>query len=190
MYGRRFNPLLLTAMKRNLKITFCGIIAALAAVVMLLSYFPYLTYAVPAVAGLLLTTVVIEIGLKWSVCTFFASVFPIFLFAETECKLLYICFFGYYPILKAVFDSRFGKTSGWILKLLVFNSAVCAVYFVFAGLFGVPLDELTELGRYGVAALWLFGNFVFVVYDIAVSRSVAFYMNTLHPRVQKAFKGF
>ena len=33
---------------------------------MLLSYFPYLTYAVPAVAGLLIMITVIEAGYKWA----------------------------------------------------------------------------------------------------------------------------
>ena len=93
-------------MKQTVKITFCGIIAALSAVFMLLSYFPYLTYAVPAVAGLLIMITVIEAGHKWGIGAYIAASALVFLFAEPEGKLLYICFFGYYPILKAVFDRR------------------------------------------------------------------------------------
>ena len=119
-------------MKQTVKITFCGIIAALSAVFMLLSYFPYLTYAVPAVAGLLIMITVIEAGYKWALGAYIAASVLVFLFAEPEGKLLYICFFGYYPILKAVFDRRKSRALEWILKLAVFNAAIIAVYFVLA----------------------------------------------------------
>ena len=150
---------------------------------MLLSYFPYLTYAVPAVAGLLIMVAVIEAGYKWALGAYIAASVLVFLFAEPEGKLLYICFFGYYPILKAVFDRRKSRIVEWILKLAVFNAAIIAVYAVFARLFGVSLEE------FGEHIFLLLGNAVFVLYDIAVSRSAAVYMHMLHPRVQRILRG-
>ena len=40
---------------------------------MLLSYFPYLTYAVPAVAGLFIMVAVIEAGYKWALGAYAAA---------------------------------------------------------------------------------------------------------------------
>ena len=176
-------------MKQTVKITFCGIIAALSAVFMLLSYFPYLTYAVPAVAGLLIMITVIEAGYKWALGAYIAASVLVFLFAEPEGKLLYICFFGYYPILKAVFDRRKSRALEWILKLAVFNAAIIAVYFVLARAFGVSVEEFGEFGKYSEYIFLLLGNAVFVLYDIAVSRSAAVYMHMLHPRVQRILRG-
>ena len=59
----------------------------------------------------------------------------------------------------------------------------------FARLFGVSLEEFGELGKYSEYIFLLLGNAVFVLYDIAVSRSAAVYMNMLHPRVQRILKG-
>ena len=75
------------------------------------------------------------------------------------------------------------------MKLAVFNAAIIAVYAVFARLFGVSLEEFGELGKYSEYIFLLLGNAVFVLYDIAVSRSAAVYMNMLHPRVQRILKG-
>lgn len=176
-------------MKQTVKITFCGIIAALSAVFMLLYYFPYLTYAVPAVAGLLIMITVIEAGYKWALGAYIAASVLVFLFAEPEGKLLYICFFGYYPILKAVFDRRKSRALEWILKLAVFNAAIITVYFVLARAFGVSVEEFGEFGKYSEYIFLLLGNAVFVFYDIAVSRMAAVYMNMLHPRVQRILRG-
>ena len=102
---------------------------------MMLSYFPYFTYAVPAVTGLLVMVLVIELGLRWAFAAYIAASLLIFLFAEPESKLMYICLFGYYPILKAIIEKFKKPLFEWILKLLVFNAAVVLVYFIFAGLF-------------------------------------------------------
>ena len=141
-------------MKQTAKITFCGIITALSVVFMLLSYFPYLTYAVPAVTGLLMMIIVIEINTRWAFAAYAAASVLVFIFAEPESKLMYICLFGYYPIL-----------------------------------FGISLDDFNTFGRYGVYAFLAAGNAVFVLYDIAVSRMAMFYMNTLHMRIARIFKG-
>lgn len=174
-------------MKQTVKITFCGIIAALSAVFMLLSY--YLTYAVPAVAGLLIMAAVIEAGYKWALGAYAAASVLVFLFAEPEGKLLYICFFGYYPILKAVFDRRKSRTLEWVLKLAVFNAAIIVVYFVLARIFGVSVEEFGKFGKYSEYIFLLLGNAAFVFYDIAVSRMATVYMHMLHPRVLKILGG-
>lgn len=162
--------------------------AALASAFMLLSYFPYLTYAIPAIAGLFIMVLVIEINRKWAAMAYIASAVLVFLLAEPESKLMYIGFFGYYPILKAAVDSMRKPLAEWVIKLLVFNGAVLIIYFCFAGVFGVSLEDFGTLGKYGAVILLAMGNVVFVVYDIAVSRMAMAYMNMLHPKIKKFLK--
>lgn len=175
-------------MKKTTKITLSGMMAALAITVMFVSYFPYLTYAVPAISGLFIMVVVIEINRKWALLTYLASAVIIALWSEPESKLMYLALFGYYPILKSVLEGMRKPVFEWILKLVVFNTAVLAVYYLLAKPFGISMDDLQEFGKYGVGALLLLGNAVFVVYDIAVSRMAMVYMNTLHNRIKKLLR--
>ena len=95
--------------------------AALAVVMMLVSYFPYLTYAVPAVAGLFIMVIVIELNIKWAILSYFCSAVFVFLFAEMESKFMYIALLGYYPIAKALIE-RINKNFIEIpIKLILFN---------------------------------------------------------------------
>mgnify|MGYP006962943283 CR=1 FL=1 len=173
-------------MKNNtFKVTFCGIAVALSTVFMLLSYFPYLTYAIPAITGLLTMVIVIEIGVKWALCAYFAASVLIFIFAEPESKLMYICLFGYYPILKALVE-RIGKAvPEWIIKFAVFNASALTVYYLLAGVFGISTEDFGTLGKYSEYIFLIAGNIVFVLYDIAISRVSAVYMNLLHPKIKK-----
>ena len=175
-------------MKQNVKITLCGIVAALSVVFMMLSYFPYLTYAVPAVTGLLTMMLVIEINVKWAFAAYIAASVLVFIFAEPESKLMYICLFGYYPIIKSLIERISRVAVEWPLKLLIFNTAALVIYFVLAKLFGVSLDDFATLGKYGACIFLAFGNAVFVIYDIAVSRMAMVYMNVLHPKLNNLLK--
>ena len=175
-------------MKNSTKITLSAIMAAMATVFMLFSYFPYLTYAIPAIAGLFIMVLVIEIDKKWAIMAYLVSCVLVFLFAEPESKLMYICFFGYYPILKAAVDSIKKSAVEWIIKIAVFNTAVALIYLFFLKLFGISLEDFGVLGRYGVYILLCLGNVVFVLYDIAVSRMAMLYMNLLHSRIRQLIK--
>lgn len=175
-------------MKTTAKTALCGIIAALSTAFMLLSYFPYLTYAIPAVAGLFMIILVIEINLRWAVCAYLASAALVMIFAETESKLMYVFFFGYYPILKAALEHLHKPVVEWVLKFAVFNAAVLAVYRGTALLFDMSFADFGELGKYGAYILLASANVVFLLYDIAVSRMAALYMVRLHPRIKKMLK--
>lgn len=158
--------------------------SALAAVIMLLSYFPYLTYAIPAFAGLFIMAVVIEYGNKWAFGSYLASLLPILLFAEPECKLLYLMLFGYYPIIKAISEKIRKPFIEWVIKITVFNIAVLLSYLLFARIFGISLDDFNEFGKYGALVFLLIGNAVFVLYDIAVSRMAMFYLYVIKPKIK------
>ena len=162
--------------------------AALASAFMLLSYFPYLTYAIPAIAGLFMMVLVIEIDRKWALGGYIASAVIVFLLAEPESKLMYICFFGFYPILKAAVDTMRKPILEWIIKFAIFNVCVIAVYLLFAEAFGVSLEDFGDFGKYGAVLLLAFGNIVFVLYDIAVSRMAMMYMAVIHPKIKRYLK--
>ena len=157
-------------------------------VFMLLSYFPYFTYAVPAITGLLTMMLVIEINVKWAFAAYISASLLVFIFAEPESKLMYICLFGYYPIVKALIERINKPVIEWILKLAVFNVAAIMIYAVFAGMFGVSIDDFSTLGKYGAYIFLGFGNAVFVLYDITVSRISGTYIYRIHPKVKKLLK--
>lgn len=175
-------------MKKTVKITFSALMAALAVVFMLLSYFPYLTYAIPAIAGLFIMAVVIELGYKWAFVSYISSAVLVFLFAEVESRLLYIFFLGYYPILKALIERIRKPVPEWILKFISFNIAVLAVYLIFAKPMGISLEDFGTLGKYGAIIILALGNFAFAVYDLAVSRMAGFYITAVKPKLNKFLK--
>jgi len=172
-------------MNKTKKITFSAIMAAMSVAVMMVSWFPYLTYAIPAMAGLFVMVTVIEINFKWAIGTYIASAFPVLLWAEKESMLLYIMFFGYYPIIKALTEKLRKPVVEWILKFIVFNIAIIAAYMLMTSVFGMSLDDMGEFGKYSAWILLAAGNVVFVLYDIAVSRMSMFYFAVIKPKFKK-----
>ena len=163
-------------------------LAALAALFMLTSYFPYLTYAIPALAGLFIMIAVIEIDIKWAALAYASSAIITALVAEPEAKMLYVLFFGYYPIVKAVFEKLKSRVIEYILKFVVFNAATVFSYGVVATLIGVDLSDMGDFGKYSAIILLVAANVVFVIYDLAVTKMAVFYIIRLHPQISKIFK--
>lgn len=173
-------------MKNINKLTFCAIIAALSVCFMLVSFFPYLTYAIPALSGLFFMVVLIEIDVKWAVASYFTATAVLLITpADIESKALFICFFGFYPILKAVIEKLNKVVFEWLIKFTIFNVAIVIVYLVFSKIAGISLNEFMLFGKYSLLIFAGLGNVVFFVYDIAVSRMAMFYMATMHNKIKK-----
>ena len=163
-------------------------IAALSVAVMLTSYFPYLTYAIPALAGLFMMVPLIECGVSWGFGCYAASAVIVFITAETEAKILYVMLLGYYPILKSLIERINKQAVEWILKLVCFNVAAIAFYYISSALFAVSFDDFGEWGKYGALLFLALCNVVFVLYDIGISRVASYYMYALHDKVKKIIK--
>ena len=170
-------------MKKSVKITFASITAALVSALMSASLIPNITFAVPAVAGLLMIPVFAQCGVIWALLSFFVSALTSFFISDKTSWLLFVCFFGFYPILKPLIEKIKKPVIEWTLKLLIFNSSAVICYFV-----EILIIDL-KLKLWLLAAAFILGNIVFVLYDIAVSRVVAFYYLRLDIKISMILKG-
>ena len=177
-------------MSKSGKIALGGLLTALGVVLMFLTgLIPIGTYALPAIAGVLLIVAVIEIGAKWAWMIYAAvAVLSLLFAADKEAALLFVLFFGYYPVLKSFLERISNKVLSWISKFAVFNVAVVACFFLVVNFLQLPEDSFTVFGIYLPWVFLILGNAVFLIYDIALSGLVATYVEKLHHRVTKTLK--
>lgn len=177
-------------MSKSGKIALGGLLTALGVVLMFLTgLIPIGTYALPAIAGVLLIVAVIEIGAKWAWMIYGAvAVLSLLFAADKEAALLFVLFFGYYPVLKSFLERISNKVLSWISKFAVFNVAVVACFFLAVNFLQLPEDSFTVFGIYLPWVFLILGNAVFLIYDIALSGLVATYVEKLHHRVTKTLK--
>ena len=164
-------------MKQSSKCAVGGIVSALSLVLMIsVAIIPFLTYALPVVASVLITFVVLEIDKKWAFGVYCAvSILGFLLVGDKEVAMMYIAFFGYYPIIKAILESKIPAVAGWILKIVLFNASIAAAYVMMIKLMGVTVDEINEYGMIAVPVLLGMGSLAFIMYDIALSKIIALY---------------
>ena len=121
-------------MKQSSKCALGGLVAALSLVMMIsVAIIPFLTYALPAAAGMLIVFMVVETDKKWAFgvyCT--VAILGMLLVPDKEVAVMYLAFFGYYPIIKAAFESKLNNVIGWILKVAAFVATMVIIPAVFA----------------------------------------------------------
>ena len=176
---------------RTGRIALSGILTALAFVLVCLGgVVPMLTYAMPALAGAALIPAVAELNAAKAVPVYIVSAALSALLAPGKgAALMYVLFLGYYPILKAVIERLPNKPLRYLLKLLVFNAAVIAGFFIGTRLFFVSSTSLTLAGMYLPGVLLALANVTFLIYDYALSGLVFFYFRRLHPLVHRWLTG-
>ncbi len=130
----------------------------------------------------------IEVGALWALGAYFAAAVISLVTGEMQSAILFVAFFGYYPVLKAVIERLKRQTAEWILKLLCFNAAAVVSYFVMSVILSIPLGDLAVWGKYSLLVLLLLCNIVFVLYDIGISRVASYYIVHLHDRVKRILK--
>ena len=159
-------------------IAFSSVIAALSLVMLFItSFIPVGTYALPCIAGALLTAVVIEAGYISAFSVYVVvSVLSFLLVADKEAVLYYTAFLGFYPIIKGLFERIKLRVIQYILKIFVFNLCIIGAFFIGLYLLSIPKESF-EL--FGVYIPWVFlaiGNVVFVFYDICLTRFITEYV--------------
>ena len=177
-------------MKQSSKCAIGGIVASLSLVLMIsVAVVPFLTYALPAIAGAMMIFAVIEIDKKWAFGIYAAvAILGIFLVPDKEVAVMYLAFFGYYPILKSLIESKCSRVTEWILKLASFLSTIVISYFLMIKFMGVTIDEFDTWGKWAIPILLGMGTFAFIIYDMALTRLVLLYNLKWRKYFRKYFK--
>lgn len=150
---------------------------------------PFLTYALPAAAGMLIVFMVIETDKKWAFGVYAAvAILGFLLVPDKEVAVMYLAFFGYYPILKAVLEAKLHIVAAWVLKIITFLATMVLSYFLMIKLMGVTIDEIDEFGMAAIPMLLGLGTLAFVLYDIALSKLVLLYMMKWRRYFKRYFK--
>lgn len=183
-------------MKQSGKVAMGGMLTALSVVILIPSALEIFVYTLPAMAAMLTMFAVIEINKKWAVGIYAAtSVLGLLLVPNKEAVVLYAVFFGYYPVIKAIFESKLPKVAEYILKFAIFNVAIVLDFFIMTKIFGMPFEVFMgiegETGawvKYIVPIMLILGNIVFILFDIALTRIVTVYLRLWQKRFRKMFR--
>ncbi len=179
-------------MKTTSRIALSSMLCAMSLLCLLLTVFPFATYALPAIAGVFLIPLVVECGKKTALCAYLAvAVLALLFVPDMEAKALFVAFFGYYPILKAIVESIKNRFMEWLVKIAVFNLSIIITYLLLSSI-GFSFDEFAiegvPLPLSTILCLFLIvGNGIFVLYDIGLTRFLPFYFSRLQPLCRRLF---
>lgn len=149
---------------------FCGMMAALAVVIMCMgTLIPLATFVCPVICMLILGFVLKMTGRKMAWAWYFSVAILSALLAPDKEAAAVVAFLGYYPIIKGGFE-RFKLK--FVLKLLYFNVAILVMYSLLIYLFGMDqiLAEFVEIGKIMTAVTLVLGNVCLVFVDLLLTR--------------------
>ncbi|MDY4813789.1 MAG: hypothetical protein SO152_08080 [Ruminococcus sp.] len=160
------------------KVAVGGVFSAIALVLMMLTgVFPFGTYAFPVIAGVMLIVIYLEFGFRWSMLVYgVISIMSVLFVSDKEAALFFLLLFGYYPVVKSFIERIKSKIVQYIIKLAIFNTAAVSVYFLMLFVFGMPADSFELFGVNIPLIFLIVGNFVFLIYDLAINVVVAQYL--------------
>lgn len=152
------------------RIALCGLLTALAVVVMILAGAMGLgTYAGPVLAMVALLPVLEEYGIKSAVCTYIAAaLLGLLLVPEPELAWVYTAF-GWYPLLRPQLERISSRLLRSLLKLALGAGLLLLLYGVVLRLLGLTAD-LQEAAPLLNAALLVMGTLTFLLTDVALGR--------------------
>lgn len=175
-------------MKNSKVIAYSGVATALSVVMLFLgSIFWVLGYTMPLVASLVMIILLDSISQKSALLTFIStSIISFILLNDKECVLLYILFFGYYPLIRDKINDIKPKFLSYLLKFITFNAAMVLTQVLCVYVFGIPFDDM--LGKWGIVVFVLCLNLVFAVFDKLYTLLLKLYRIKLKKKVEKYIK--
>jgi len=165
--------------KKTRKLALCALFSALAYILLLIaSIWPTGQLGFVAAASLFVAAAVIEAGAVPALYVFIVSAaLSLLLTPGRSPPMLFISFFGFYPIVKSLIERLRGVVLQWALKLLVFNISLTVVWYIF----NEWVYDFSSLNIH-IVLVYLGGSAVFVLFDYGFTKAIWFYINRISRR--------
>jgi hypothetical protein len=162
-------------MKKTRTLSLPAMLAATELVILLIaSVLPTVRLSLVAIAGTVNIITLLECGKRYTLIVFAAvSILSAILLPLKLLAVLYIAFFGYYPLVKSYLEKLGRIKLEWLLKILILLIALTITLLLYRYGFAGGIELFDK-------ALWLIYTgclVVFVVYDLALTRLVQYYLN-------------
>ena len=179
-------------MRATKRLTVSAMAVALGTVFMIIgAVFEIMDLTAAALSSLVVAVIYIEIGspytfLVW-LCTSLATAL---MYPGSIMWIMYLVMFGIYPIVKGYIERL--RRPLWLPLKLLFGNAAMAL--AFAGCWFILGISMTDEGLFGLPAeaVWalliIVVNVMLVAYDAFISVMMRFYMQRLHPVLNKILK--
>ena len=186
-------------MKRNnnsARVAMGAMLTALSVVILIPSALEVFVYALPAIAGMLIVFAILEMGSRWAITVYIStSAIALITVPNKEAVMLYVAFFGYYPVLKAFLESKMKRPVEYAIKFAVFNASMIGAYLFMIHVFGMPYEklmgidgEIGEIAKHMPKILLGLGNIVFILFDKGVTNVISLYVAVWQKKFRKLFK--
>ncbi len=174
----------------SVKAAMCGITTALSVVLMFLGGVMYIfTYAVPLILGILLfmfkkifntsSTAVVY------VCT---SILSLLFVPDKECVLMYVLFFGYYPLIKDKIDRIKFQVLKWIVKLVIFNASVFLVEILCVYVLNIDFFDGEAFSLLIIIVFTVGMNIMFLLYEFLLKYCLILYGKKFEKRINSIIR--
>lgn len=169
------------------KLAFGGIAVAMILLVISISFVsPTADFALFTLSSLLIAIVVIETDLRTGAAAYLASGILLTVFFGIYFSIPFLAFFGLYPLLKGILESKFKKLLSYGIKCAFFAMALTAGYFVLSGQTAVILTKWNQIAPSFLSAqtislisIFILAELLLFLYDYALTLMITFYMKRI-----------
>lgn len=176
-------------MKKAVSLAICSVITALSVILLFLGGITFvLAYAMPMFVGFFMIMLKRTFGVSCAWITYAAtSALSFMLVSDKECMLMYVLFFGFYPMLQSGINKIKNKLLKILIKLIIFNVLFAAVQLLLFYVFGIPFLESGEAVYMAVIFILLM-NVVFFIYDGLIVKLERLYVLKFEKRIKELLK--
>jgi len=167
---------------RTRKLTLSALFVAMTLVMLYFaSIWPTGQLGLAAVASLFVAAAVIELGIGSAVSVFIvSSLLGMLILPNRTAPLLFILFFGFYPIVKSLIERIRGNALKWLFKLVVFNASLLVMWFFMREmLLGFAGDVQ------GAFFIFLVGSVIFIIFDFGYTKLIWFYIDRVSKFIRR-----
>ena len=174
--------------EKTYRIALGGVLTALAAVFMMMGgIFPFAQFCGPAMACLCVMVFLVECGPKWAFFMYLAvSGVALMVSPDLESVMLFVCFLGWYPLLKMLLELKVkSRALQLVLKLLAMAVCVGLMYYALLKIFPVAalVEEFAGYSLGFLLLLVLMAAVAFLLIDVCLSRVAVLYLKKFREKL-------